>query len=128
MNEMNIDSTDKNETIIINPQSKNHANFLVVIGTCSLLISFLLNTWFWNDYKYQLMLIMFSCLIMILIGILKFSEPDISYQLTRQYLVFYHRNGKWSIKWDTIVRIGTINSYIHGDLVKLPYIGIKLKT
>jgi hypothetical protein len=124
---MNIDSTDKNETIIISPQSKNHANFLVVIGTCSLLISFLLNTWFWNDYKYQLMLIMFSCLIMILIGILKFSEPDISYQLTRQYLAFYHRNGKWSIKWDNIVRIGTINSYIHGDLVKLPYIGIKLK-
>ena len=124
---MNKETADNHEEIIIKPQSKNHSRFLIVVGTCLLLISLLLNSIFWDQYKFQLMLIMFACVIILLIGLLKYSEPDTSYKLTRQQLSFYHRNGNWSLPWFDIQRLGTMNGYVKGELTQLPYVGIKLK-
>jgi hypothetical protein len=115
------------DVLLIKPKSKNHSGFLMLLGTCLLLVSFLLNAIFWDDYKFQLMLIMFACAIILLIGILKNSEPDVSFKLTRQHLNFLHRNGYWIIKWQDITRLGQPTSRTVFDVIHLPYIGIKLK-
>lgn len=117
----------KNDEILIKPQSKNHAGFLILLGICLLLISFLLNSVFWDEYKFQLMLIMFACSIILLIGILKNSEPETSFKLTRQYISFLHRNGHWKIKWQDITGLGQPSSSNLFEKIHLPYIGIKLK-
>lgn len=117
----------KQDEISIKPQSKNNAGFLILLGICLLLVSFLLNSVFWDEYKLQLMLIMFACSIILLIGILKNSEPDTSFKLTRQYISFLHRNGHWKIKWQDISSLGQPTSRTLFDVTYLPYIGIKLK-
>jgi len=99
----------------------------MLLGFILMSISMLINNFFWNDYKYQLMLILFASCMVFLTGFLKYSELDISYRLTRDKLYFYHRNGCWDITWNNIVRIGNVSSYSGFEHIQLSYIGIKLK-
>ncbi|MEO9509425.1 MAG: DUF2982 domain-containing protein [Nonlabens ulvanivorans] len=73
------------------------------------------------------MLLFLTCGIVLLTGILKYSEPETSYQLTRQELCFYHRNGHWQLEWEKIVRFGQPSANTIFERINLPYIGIKLK-
>lgn len=73
------------------------------------------------------MLVLFASCIVFLTGFLKYSEPNISYKLSRKRLYFYHRNGHWDIAWNTIIKIGNVSSRSGLDHVQLPYIGIKLE-
>lgn len=114
------------DIITVRPQSKNHSKFLSLTGFCLVCICLLLNSFLWDQYKYQLMLLLFASFIVLLTGVLKLTEPETSYQLTRENFVFFHRNGKWQINWHEIVRIGQTTSITHGYRVYLPYIGIKL--
>lgn len=123
----NNEETSNSDELLIKPKSKNHAGFLILLGVCSLLISFLLNSIFWHEYKFQLMLIMFACSIILLTGLLKKSEPETSFKLTREYIHFFHRNGEWSVKWNKITRIGQPTANTLFEKINLPYVGIKLK-
>ncbi|TRX56777.1 DUF2982 domain-containing protein [Thalassomonas sp. M1454] len=91
-----------------------------------LALSFTLNYWLWDDFKIQLTIIMFASFVVLLIGVLKKFEPSYSYKLTPGQLSFYHRSGKWHIKWQDIVRIGSVKASIQGQLIELAFIGIKL--
>lgn len=115
------------DEITITPQSKNHAQFLMVLGFCLLCCSLLITSFFWSDYKFQLMVPLFASIIIFVIGLLKHTEPQTSYILTRKYCNFVHRNGFWRIKWNNIVRIGSLTSIVKSDRIQLPYIGVKLK-
>lgn len=99
----------------------------MVLGGVLILVSMFFNLLYWNAYKIQLMMVFLACSIVFLAGMLKHSEPDISYKLTRQQLFFFHRNGDWSINWKDIVRIGQPTANTIFEKLNLPYIGIKLK-
>ena len=99
----------------------------MVLGGVLILFSMFLNLLYWDEYKIQLMMIFLACSIVFLAGILKHSEPDVSYKLTRQQLYFYHRNGQWLLNWQDIVRIGQPSANNIFERIQLPYIGIKLK-
>jgi hypothetical protein len=115
------------EHITIKPKAKHNGLFITLLGFVFICISMLLNMWYWNDFKLQLMLLFFASFIVLLTGILKYSEPDISYKLTRQYILFFHRSGNWTIKWNSIIRLGIPTSSTGFNVTHLPYIGIKLK-
>ncbi len=93
-----------------------------------LLISFMLNFYYWSVHKIPLMFGMFVCLNIIFIGYMKHSEPKFSYQLRRSHFTFIHRVGYWRIFWSDIIRIGDVNTTIGAHAQPLPYIGIKLKS
>ncbi len=122
-----IEKSSNTDELLIKPKSKQHAGFLMLLGACLLLVSFLLNSIFWNEYKFQLMLIMFACLIILLTGFLKNSEPETSFKLTRESICFFHRNGEWLVEWSKIERIGQPTANTIFEKIDLPYIGIKLK-
>lgn len=115
------------EYITIKPKAKHNGMFLILLGFCCICISMLLNSWFWAEFKFQLMLLFFASCIVFLTGVLKYSEPDISYKLTRKDLCFFHRYGNWAIQWNSIIRLGVPTSSTAFNVTHLPYIGIKLK-
>ena len=119
---------NKREVINIHPKSKHHQWFLLLLGVLLLAISLLMNLLFWHEYKFQLMLPMFACFILILIGYMKLSEPNTSYLLTRNELTLFHRHGSWQILWQEVIRIGELHSMINGQYTQLPYLGIKLQS
>jgi len=99
----------------------------MALGGILILISMCLNLLYWDEYKIQLMMIFLACSIVFLAGILKHSEPDISYELTRKQLCFYHRTGNWKINWQDIARLDQPSANNIFEKISLPYVGIKLK-
>ncbi len=116
------------DVIRIAPQSKRHQLFLLVLGIFLFSLSLLLNSIFWQHFRFQLMLLMFASFIVLVTAITKLTEPQLSYQLTRKKLTFLHRFGQWQVKWSEIVRLGKINAQVNYDYVELPYLGIRLKS
>jgi len=116
------------ECISIYPKSKKHSRFLMMLGCVFISFSMLLNSFLWSDFKYQLMLVLFASCIVFLTGYLKYTEPEMSYKLSRERLHFYHRNGSWNIAWNEITRIDNVSSRSGLNHIQLPYIGIKLKS
>jgi len=114
------------EEITITPQSTKHAKFILLAGSILLCCCLLLNVFFWVNYKIQLMFMLFTSLIVLFIGILKTTEPKISYRLTRKNLYFNHRNGTWHQEWSDIIKIGEIFTTSERGTLQLPYLGIKL--
>ncbi|KGJ99684.1 hypothetical protein ND16A_3784 [Thalassotalea sp. ND16A] len=97
-----------------------------MLGVILLLSSFVLNHLFWHEFKLQLMLLMFSCFIVLLLGLGKYSEPDISYNISKVAIRFNHRFGSWQVNWQDIISFGEVRANNGFAVFSLPYIGIKL--
>ncbi|OUS24687.1 hypothetical protein A9Q98_13255 [Thalassotalea sp. 42_200_T64] len=117
---------DIDKSIQITPKSKRNGLFLIVLGVILLLSSFALNNLFWDQFKLQLMLLMFSCFIILLLGFGKYSEPNISYNIGKDTITFHHRFGSWQINWQDIISLGEVKANNGLTVFGLPYIGIKL--
>ena len=117
-----------NKIIKIAPKSKRNRLFLLCLGCLLLFCCLLLNLMLWQAYKVQLILLMSASFIVLLIGSLKYLEPETSYQITPETICYYHSNGQWQLPWQDIIRIGEIKTELNGEYLQLPYIGIKLNT
>ncbi|WP_413693719.1 DUF2982 domain-containing protein [Psychromonas sp. KJ10-2] len=60
------------------------------------------------------------------IGFLKYIEPETSFFITPEMIKYCHLNGKWSLRWQDIIRFGEIKADVRGQHTQLPYLGIKL--
>lgn len=112
--------------IKIKPKSKRNRLFLLCLGCLLLLGCLVLNQLFWHEYKIQLTLTMFASFMVLLLAIVKYLEPEISYFITPERIVYQHRNGQWRLPWQDIIRIGDINVDVFGEYKQLPYLGIRL--
>jgi len=119
---------DNKSTLIIKPKSKRNGLFILILGLIFMFICFMLNLAYWHLFKLQLTALMLASFIVVLIGYFKNSEPNVSYELTPQTIKYHHRRGEWQINWTDIIRIGGISADIHGEKVRLPYIGIRLSS
>lgn len=119
-------ATKKNKAIYISPRSKRNRLTLVLSGGILLLISFVANLAMGQENQAIVLVLVFACFIVTLIGVLKFLEPNNSFYITPEFLRFYHRSGRWQLRWQDIVRFGELKlRQMDGDLT-LPYLGIKL--
>ena len=120
--------TDQIAFIQIKPQSKRHHLFILVLGAVLLMFNFVLNAYFWQEYRLPLMVMMFACCILLFVGFSKYTEPNTSYRLTRENIHFIHRHGQWQLPWIDVIRIGTLNTVVGNEYTQLPYLGIRLKS
>ena len=63
----------------------------------------------------------------LIIGWFKLKEPKYSLELSREYLIYYHRRGKWRISWDNIQRIDVPRITKGIEQVELEMIGFRLR-
>jgi hypothetical protein len=113
-------------TILIKPLARHHANFLTLLGGITLLLTLLLCNFFWQQARLPLMLMILIAIVIIFIGILKWSEPQHSFILTPQKLHFAHRYGFWQLNWQQISHINKISETFGIEQYQLAYIGIRL--
>jgi len=113
-------------TILIKPLARHHANFLSLLGGITLLLTLLLCNFFWQQARLPLILMILIAIVIIFIGILKWSEPQHSFILTPKKLHFAHRYGFWQLNWQQISYINKISETFGIEQYQLAYIGIRL--
>jgi hypothetical protein len=114
--------------INIKAKVNQHALFLILLGVFIFIITLLISQYYWRSHRLILVFIYLLALVITFTGLLKRSEPRISFQLTPQGIRYHHRQGKWMVNWKQIQNINTINEVVGLSTVTLPYIGIRLKS
>ena len=122
-----MDNTS-DRVITIHPNSKRHTHTFIWLGCIALFIFWLISLFLWHTLKIQLIFLISATLVVILIGILKYLEPRVSFFITPKMIIYCHRNGQWTLPWQDIIRFGELKADVQGDHIQLPYIGIKLNS
>jgi len=114
--------------INIKAKANQHAVFLMLLAVVIFIITLIVSQHYWQSYRLSLVFIYLLALVIMLTGLLKRSEPRVSFQLTPQRINYHHRQGEWMLNWKQIQNINTINEVVGLSTVALPYIGIQLKS
>lgn len=111
----------------IKAKANQHAIFLILLAVVIFLLTLTASQYYWRSYRLILVFIYLLALVIMFTGLLKRSEPRVSFQLTPQGIHYHHRQGKWMLNWKQIQNINTINEVVGLSTIALPYIGIRLK-
>lgn len=60
------------------------------------------------------------------IGIIKILEPNTSFILSKQSILYQHKYGKWLLPWSAIANVCRISEIVGIEKLPLPYVGIRL--
>ena len=106
--------------------ARHHGLFITLLGLIALVIvlGFCFN--YWHQARFVLMFMVLTCLVTIFIGLLKLAEPQHSLILAPETLTFYHRHGRWKLKWQHIRNIHSVTNTVGIERQELSYVGIKL--
>lgn len=113
--------------INIKAKANQHAIFLMLLAIIIFIITLIVSQYFWRSNRLILIFFYLLALVIMLTGLLKCSEPSISFKLTPELIRYHHRQGEWMLHWKQIQNISTIKEVIGLSTVVLPYIGIRLK-
>jgi len=113
-------------TITIKPLARHHGLFLCLLGSFLLLCSLIISSYFWQHIRLPLIASILIAIVIIFIGLLKYSEPKHSFILTPQKLSFAHRYGHWQLNWQQISYIRQVSETQGFQYHQLPYIGFRL--
>lgn len=118
----------KQPEIRIKPKVKCNSLFITLIGVGSLLLAMLVSQVYWQDAKILMMLLIALSLAITTLGILKMLEPNTSFYLSPQTVLFKHRKGYWQLHWHQIRAIQPITNTCGVELQQLNYIGLTLNS
>lgn len=112
--------------IKIKAQSKRHAYSMLLIGICILLINLIIAEYFWIQAKLALMFLIIVSLIVCFIGIIKILEPNNSFIISKQSILYQHKYGQWQLPWSAIANVTQVSEIVGIEKQPLPYLGIRL--
>jgi len=113
-------------SITIKPLARHHGLFLCLLGGGLLLCTLIISGYFWQHIRLPLIATLLIAIVIIFIGLLKYSEPKHSFILTPQQLNYAHRYGQWQLNWQQISSIRQVAETQGFQYHQLPYIGIRL--
>lgn len=113
--------------INIKAKANQHAFFLIFLAVVIFSITLIVSQYYWSSYRLVLIFVYLFAIVIAFTGLLKLSEPNVSFQLTPQRIQYYHRHGNWSLNWQQIQNIQTVKEVVGLKTVSLPYVGIRLK-
>lgn len=114
--------------INIKAKANQHAVFLMLLAVVIFIITLIVSQHYWRSHRLILVFIYLLTLVIMFTGLLKRSEPSVSFQLTPQHIQYRHRHGNWTLNWQQIQNINTIKEVVGLTTVALPYVGIRLKS
>lgn len=114
--------------INIKAKANQHSVFLILLAVVIFIITLIVSQYYWRSYRLVLIFIYLLTLVIMFTGLLKRSEPSVSFQLTPQRILYHHRHGNWTLNWQQIQNINTIKEVVGLTTVTLPYVGIQLKS
>ncbi len=113
--------------INIKAKANQHAVFLMLLAVVIFIITLIVSQHYWRSHHLIFVFIYLLALVIMFTGLLKRTEPKVSFQLTPQRIQYHHRQGNWMLNWQQIQNINTIKEVIGLTTVVLPYVGIQLK-
>jgi len=113
--------------INIKAKANQHAVFLMLLAVVIFIITLIVSQHYWRSHHLIFVFIYLLTLVIMFTGLLKRTEPKVSFQLTPQRIQYHHRQGNWTLNWQQIQNINTIKEVIGLTTVVLPYVGIQLK-
>lgn len=113
--------------INIKAKANHHGAFLMLLAVIIFITALIASQYYWRSDRLILIFIYLLALIIMFTGLLKRTEPKVSFQLTPQHIQYNHRHGKWTLNWQQIHSINTIKEVVGFTAIELPYIGIRLK-
>ena len=114
-------------SIDIKAKANQHAFFLILLAVIIFTITLIVSQQYWRSHHLILVFIYLLALVIMFTGLLKRTEPKVSFQISPQCIHYHHRQGKWMLNWRQIQNINTINEVVGLSTVTLPYIGIRLQ-
>jgi len=113
--------------INIKAKANQHAVFLMLLAVVIFIITLIVSQHYWRSHHLIFVFIYLLTLVIMFTGLLKRTEPKVSFQLTPQRIQYHHRQGNWTLNWQQIQNINTIKEVVGLTTVVLPYVGIQLK-
>ena len=107
--------------------TKSHSYSLAVYSLIAFCICLFLYSEFAEYAQLPLIFLMSASIVGFVVAVCKLQEPDFSFMLNQQGLLYHHKKGFLLIEWSNIQRFGvpTINRGFQPE--ELAFIGIKLK-
>ncbi len=114
-------------TQYIRSMTKRNGYSLACLSILSFIACAILYAEFSDYAQLPLIFLMSACIVGFIIAVCKIQEPDYSFMLNGQGLLYHHKKGFLLIEWDNVQRIGipTINQGF--ETHELAFIGVKLK-
>lgn len=113
-------------TLIVKSSVKRNGISLVLCGALLLAISLFL--FLTNQELFIFVMVSFTLgLLSLIVGGCKCLEPPVKMRLSSKGINYIHRHGEICVDWDNIQRIDRVRISLSGEIIELPYIGIKLK-
>jgi hypothetical protein len=113
--------------ITIKAIARQNALTMMIFGACGLLLCILAASFWWHDYRLNIVMFFLMSLVALIIGLFKHFEPDNSFELTPEGMVYFHRRGSWQVSWDNVMIIEQPKVTQGVEAKPLSYIGIKLR-
>ncbi|MCJ8270192.1 MAG: DUF2982 domain-containing protein, partial [Psychrosphaera sp.] len=113
--------------ITIKAIARQNAQPMMIFGACGLLLCTLAASFWWHDYRLNIVLFFLISLVTLIIGLFKHFEPENSFELTPSGMVYFHRRGSWQVSWDNVMIIEQPKLTEGVETKALSYIGIKLR-
>lgn len=114
------------QVLYIRPLNKRNGITLTFAGALLLGLSFLLFVGLAQGFAPGLVCFTLGAIALVL-GVSKLVEPDISFEISSEGVLFCHRKGQLAFSWDNVQRMDIPKVTQGLDLTELPYVGVKLK-
>jgi energy-coupling factor transporter transmembrane protein EcfT len=113
--------------INIKAKANHNAVFLMLLALVLFFITLIFSQYYWRTYRLVLVFIYLLIIVIMFTGLLKRSEPRVSFELTPEHIQYTHRYGNWMLNWQQIQNINTIKEVVGLKSISLPYVGIRLE-
>lgn len=114
--------------ITIKPRARHNGLSIVLASFIALCLVTPFASAYWQDAKFALMFLILFILCGMLLGLLKYFEPQKSVVITPEHLTFIHRKGRWQLPWQRIRNINSVNNTYGVEKDELAYIGLVLES
>lgn len=119
--------SSKIETQYIRSITKRKGYSLGVFSGLALIAFAILYSVFAEIAQLPLIFLMSACIVGLVIAVCKVQEPDYSFMLNNQGLLYHHKRGFLLIEWENIQGFGIPTIHKGLDIQELSFIGVKLK-
>lgn len=126
-NETNTAEATQTESIKIRAASKRNGFTTFLVGVGVLVVAILLLMWLPQSVYLIGIFTLSGAIVTLLIGWFKMREPPHSIELTKRFIHYQHRHGKWQLDWTNVQRIDVPKVSQGIEQKPLSMVGIKIK-
>jgi hypothetical protein len=122
-----MSGSDDQEVINIRPVAGRNSLTTLILGVALLFVAVALMLYLPDSVTLIAIGLLATAIVLLVLGSVKWLEPQFSMRLTRQHIDYIHRKGCWQLDWQNIQRIDLPRVQRGMQSIELPMIGLRVK-